>query len=256
MDPTKTVEIRTTKVHEVVSMPNPFFKFKQFTVHHDLCAMKVGVDGVLLGAWAQLSTEESILDIGTGSGLIALMMAQKSHAKITAIDIDEGAFQQASLNFKASQWSDRLLAVHASLQDFHKNQFQQFEHIITNPPFFNDSLRPAKNDRSQARHTDTLIHSELISIASEMLSSKGKISLILPCLEAENLIIEAAKCGLFCNRKTLIYSKPGVVAHRTLMEFGKSENSCIESELTIESEIRHSYNSVYKELTKDFYLKF
>ncbi len=235
-------------------MANPYFKFKQFTVYHDLCAMKVGVDGVLLGAWANCPEAKSILDIGTGSGLIALMLAQKTDAIITAIDIDEGAFRQSILNFKNSPWFDRLNSVNLSLQEFQLQSLQKFDCIVSNPPFFVDSLKPDENSRTLARHTDTLSHRELLQISSNLLHQDGKIYIILPTKEAEILVAENK--SLYCSRKMRIYSKPGMAAHRILLEFSLQECSCTESELTIETEVRHNYSPEYRELTKDYYLKF
>ena len=136
-------------------MPNPFFRFKQFTVYHDRCAMKVGTDGVLLGAWTNLSQSRRILDIGTGTGLIALMMAQRvPEVPITAIDIDAEAVNQANENFSASPWNNRLEAV---LQDVCTyTEKNSFDTIVSNPPYFINSLKCPDNQRTTARHTDTL----------------------------------------------------------------------------------------------------
>ena len=160
-------------------MPNPYFAFKQFTVRHDRCAMKVGTDGVLLGAWTDLSHSRRILDIGTGTGLIALMLAQRCmDARITAIDLDSAAVEQAQENIQASPWKDRIEALQQDICTYHPNG--TFDTIVSNPPYFIDSLKCPDGQRSTARHTDTLDADRLIGKVSELLTSDGRFSIILP----------------------------------------------------------------------------
>jgi tRNA1Val (adenine37-N6)-methyltransferase len=238
-------------------MPNNYFKFKQFTVVQDLCAMKVGTDGVLLGAWAPVKdTDEEMLDIGCGSGLIALMLAQRtSKVRITGIDIDAGAVLQSSLNFLNSPWPEKLRAVHQALHQFAMECEQRYDLIISNPPYFSNSLKAPDKARSTARHTDTLNSNDLLRISSLLLKETGRICLILPVDEGLQYLNTASNYGLFISRQTKVFPKPGSKAKRLLFELVKIPCECVYSEITIESEHRHVYSEEFTKLVKDFYLK-
>jgi tRNA1Val (adenine37-N6)-methyltransferase len=238
-------------------MANNYFKFKQFSVVQDLCAMKVGTDGVLLGAWATVTdTDENILDIGCGTGLIALMLAQRtSKARITGIDIDAGAVLQSSLNFMNSPWYDRLRSVHQPLHLFAIGCEQRYDLIVSNPPFFSNSLKAPDKARNTARHTDTLNSNDLLRIASLLLNETGRICLILPVDEGLQLVQSAANNGLYTKQRIEVFPKPGLKAKRLLLEFVKTPCDCHISEITIESEQRHIYSEEFSLMVKDFYLK-
>jgi len=234
-------------------MPNPYFAFKQFTVRHDRCAMKVGTDGVLLGAWTDLSHSRRILDIGTGTGLIALMLAQRCmDARITAIDLDSAAVEQAQENIQASPWKDRIEALQQDICTYHPNG--TFDTIVSNPPYFIDSLKCPDGQRSTARHTDTLDADRLIGKVSELLTSDGRFSIILPAEQTEDLIRVAGEKGLHPSRQTWVITRPGLSPKRILMEFRKTPVTLQPDELVIELE-RHVYSEEYIALTKEFYLK-
>lgn len=234
-------------------MPNPYFAFKQFTVRHDRCAMKVGTDGVLLGAWTDLSHSRRILDIGTGTGLIALMLAQRCmDARITAIDLDSAAVEQAQENIQASPWKDRIEALQQDICTYHPNG--TFDTIVSNPPYFIDSLKCPDGQRSTARHTDTLDADRLIGKVSELLTSDGRFSIILPAEQTEDLIRVAGEKGLHPSRQTWVITRPGLSPKRILMEFRKTPATLQPDELVIELE-RHVYSEEYIALTKEFYLK-
>jgi len=236
-------------------MPNNFFSFKQFTVHHELCAMKVGTDGVLLGAWAEINHANTILDVGTGTALIALMIAQRTEALITAIDIDSNAILQASQNIQLSPWTDRIQLFEKSLQQFSENPCQQFDLIVSNPPYFENALLSPSYQRTLARHTDSLTHHEFIDHSISLLKPNGKICMILPLKEGLQTIEYGLKRALFCNKKTSVYPKPNSGCKRLLLEFSFIETSTVENEITIETENRHQYSEEFKALVKDFYLK-
>ena len=234
-------------------MPNPYFAFKQFTVRHDRCAMKVGTDGVLLGAWTDLSHSRRILDIGTGTGLIALMLAQRCmDARITAIDLDSAAVEQAQENIQASPWKDRIEALQQDICTYHPNG--TFDTIVSNPPYFIDSLKCPDGQRSTARHTDTLDADRLIGKISELLTSDGRFSIILPAEQTEDLIRVADEKGLHPSRQTWVITRPGLSPKRILMEFRKTPVTLQPDELVIELE-RHVYSEEYIALTQEFYLK-
>ena len=234
-------------------MPNPYFTFKQFTIRHDRCAMKVGTDGVLLGAWTDLNHSRHILDIGTGTGLIALMLAQRCpDACITAIDIDADAIGQAKENIQASPWKERVEAV---LQDVCTYTEQGvFDTIVSNPPYFINSLKCTDIQRNTARHTDTLDAERLISKVSELLTPDGCFSIILPAEQTDSLLSLAESQGLYPSRQTWVITRPGLSPKRILLEFRKTHTILQSDELVIELE-RHVYSEDYIALTKDFYLK-
>lgn len=234
-------------------MPNPYFSFKQFTVYHDRCAMKVGTDGVLLGAWADVSSSQKILDVGTGTGLIALMLAQRCvEARITAIDIDGEAVLQARENMNASPWGNRMEAVLQDLKTFQPDVL--FDTIVSNPPFFVDSLKCPDDQRNRARHTDTLPACFLLRKSAELLEEGGGLSLILPAEQTEGLITLAEGEGLYLSRLTSVITRPGLPPKRSLMEFRKQVSACEKNSLIVEL-ARHVYTEDYIALTRDFYLK-
>lgn len=235
-------------------MSNPYFQFKQFTIFHDKCAMKVGADGVTLGAWADVQNAKTILDVGCGSGLIALMLAQRSEAKITAIDIDENCALQAKENIENSPWKSRISVLHTSFQDFATKTTETYDLIVSNPPFFNNSLKNPLQSRSIARHSETLPHVDLVKNAKKILSDNGKLCVILPVVEGERFIELAENEGLFCKQKVNVFPNHEKAAKRLLLEFKKKKSDCKISELTIEKE-RGIYTDEYSELVKDFYLK-
>ncbi len=235
-------------------MPNPYFSFKQFTVHHDRCAMKVGTDGVLLGAWADVSQARRVLDIGTGTGLIALMLAQRSaEARITAIDIDADAVGQARENVTASPWADRITVEQQDLCRYHADE--RFDLIVSNPPYFNDSLKCPDAQRATARHTDGLDFHTLITQTIALLTENGRFAVIIPT-DGMPLFMEIAlREGLHLHRRTLVRTKPDAAPKRVLLSFGRSsEVETVEDELVVEL-ARHEYSEEYIALTRDFYLK-
>lgn len=237
-------------------MPNPYFQFKQFTVYHDLCAMKVGIDGVLLGAWAPVDcSTERVLDIGTGSGLIALMLAQRSNAIIDAVDLDVGAVRQAEINVAASDWNSRIMVHHQSLQDFADKFKPVYDLIVSNPPYFRSSLKAPDEARNRARHADTLTHEELLKYASGLLKTTGRICVILPVTEGLQCIKSAEKFNLYCYQCVYVYPKPDSEAKRVLLEFGFTTRQTQLSSIEIETAERHQYSAAFTALAKDFYLK-
>lgn len=236
-------------------MPNPYFSFKKFTVYHDKCAMKVGIDGVLLGAWAEVGDAFSILDVGTGTGLIALMLAQRSNAAVTGIDIDADAVLQASENIIQSPWQDRVDVQHASLQKFAADTSPCFDLIVSNPPYFVNSTKAPVHNRTLARHTDTLTHEELIENALGLLKPSGRICIILPVNEGMDCIRFAESLGMYCTKQVKVFPKSGVEAKRLLLEFSQIYSVQMVSELTIESVVRHQYTAEFTALAKEFYLR-
>jgi tRNA1Val (adenine37-N6)-methyltransferase len=237
-------------------MPNPWFQFKQFTVWHDKCAMKVGTDGVLLGAWAEVEDAKSILDVGTGSGLISLMAAQRnSKAAITAIDIEESAIIQARENFDRSPWAGRLRAIPVSLEDFAGSTDATFDVIISNPPYFQQSLHSPNEKRTLARHATHLTPESLLFHCAKLLSPDGSIHLILPIAEGNNLLGRIDSYHLFCIRQTVVLPTPASVPKRLLISLKFCYEPVKNATLTIETGVRYQYSEDFIRLLQSFYLK-
>lgn len=237
-------------------MSNQLFAFKQFSILQDKCAMKVGTDAVLLGSWVNASNAKTILDIGTGTGIIALMLAQKSSARIDAIDIDSNAFMQAAENVNQCTWKDRIDVHHISLQQFIKESDHKYDLIVSNPPYFIDSSKASEESRTNARHTDQLPFEDLLDGVLKLLNPNGKFYVILPTKEAEFFREEAEKNKLFLTKLTRIITRADKPEKRLMMRYEFIQRTFSESSITIEKDERHSYTDEYKELTKDYYLAF
>lgn len=232
-------------------MANPYFKFKQFSIHQDRCAMKVGTDGVLLGAWAGVEKAERILDIGAGTGLVSLMLAQRSRAKVFAVELDEPAFVQMRENVESSPWKERVEAIHSDIKQYAPGM--TFDVIVSNPPYFRDSLVSPDGQRTLARHSGSLTYYDLPEVVFPLLSAAGEFSVIIP-FEASGELMERAKnFGMYPSRQLNVITSPGKVPKRSLIAFTFREEACEVQELLIEKE-RHLYSDEYIALTKDFYL--
>ncbi len=232
------------------------FKFKQFSINQDKTAMKVGTDGVLLGAWTSFMTKPySILDIGTGTGLIALQLAQRSNAEIIdALEIDADAFEQAVSNFEQSDWSNRLFCYHASLEEFCNEIEEKYDLIVSNPPFYTDSYQSNTPSRNSARFTSSLSFRELMQSVSKLLNNSGEFSLIIPFKEEKNIIALAEEFLLFPKRICRVKGNINSAIKRSLMSFSFQKAEIDFSELSIEIK-RHEYTKAYLNLVNDFYLK-
>lgn len=237
-------------------MAHQEFVFKQFKITQDKCAMKVGTDAVLLGSWVNTSNANSILDIGTGTGIIALMLAQRSNAKIDAIDIDTNAFVQASENVEACKWKEHIHVHHISLQQFVLQTDHKYDLIVSNPPYFIDSSKALEESRSNARHTDQLPYDALLKGVLTLLHPNGKFYVILPTKESEQFRDLAEQNKLFLTKLTRVITRTDKPEKRWLMRFEFTRKSFSEDSITIEEDERHSYTEAYKELTKEYYLAF
>lgn len=233
-------------------MSNVGFRFKQFFVSHDRCAMKVGTDGVLLGAWSRVQQVDSVLDIGTGSGLVALMLAQRSSAHITALEIDENAAAQAAENVLNSPWSNRISVCACDFLSYHSTA--RFDLIVSNPPYFEHSLPSPDLHRTNARHTQCLNYESLLQHSARLLSPEGRICLILPFDKFALVEALAIRNQLFLTRTCIVRPTPDREPKRLLVEFSTVEIPLQVEELVIEL-TRHRYSDEYIALTKDFYLK-
>ena len=232
------------------------FKFKEFTLNQDQCAMKIGTDGVLLGAWASIEkTPFSILDIGAGTGILSLMLAQRSNAElIDAIEIDDSAYEQCVNNFEKSSWGDRLFCYHASLEEFAEEIEDKYDLIICNPPFYSEDYKTDNSQRDLARFQDAMPFEHLLESVSKLLSEDGAFSVVIRFKEETNFIELALKFKLFPNKVLRIKGNPTSETKRSLIEFSFRESENTIKSLIIETS-RHQYTEDYINLTKDFYLK-
>ncbi len=238
-------------------MSHQTFVFKKFSINQHRSAHKVGTDGVLIGAWAEVRDAKNILDVGTGTGIIALMMAQKSHAQVDAIDIEQGSYEQARENATYSVWAKRIKVYHTNLQDFAKSINKKYDVVITNPPYFVDSSKAPDEERSHARHTDLLSFKELIRGVLSVLNATGKFYIILPTKEAIDFKILAEKEDLHLVKLLRVKTKStNDVEKRHIMLFKFTKEPFTEETISIENEGRHNYTDEYKKLTGDFYLHF
>lgn len=234
------------------------FQFKQFSINQDKTAMKVGTDGVLLGAWTPIDYDPyNILDIGGGTGLISLMLAQRCDAEqIDAIEIDANAYEQAVDNFENSPWNDRLFCFHTSLDDFMDDlEDEEYDLIVSNPPFYNENVSSGDAARDVARQNQSLPFEDLCEAASVLLSEEGIFCVIVPFKEEENFVRLAIQNELFPIKITRVKGTPTSEIKRSLLAFGRIPSVDFPmDEISIET-ARHEYTLEYIELTKDFYLK-
>lgn len=229
------------------------FQFKQFSIVQNKSAMKVGTDGVLLGAWVPVTQKKSILDIGTGTGLIALMLAQRNAmANIDAVEIDEDACEEAKVNFKNSNWSDRLELHKVSLALYSTSK--KYDLIVSNPPYYTDTFKSKKTQRTLARHVDGLSFENLLSYSKTLVTNNGVCAYIIPYKEEVNFVLLAEELGLFLIKRTRVKGRKDLEYKRSLLCFSKTKQVCADDDLIIEID-RHVYTEAYIELTQSFYLK-
>jgi len=233
-------------------MSNSYFKFKQFTIEQEGCAMKVGTDGCLLGAWFSTCNSKKILDIGCGTGLISLMAAQRSNAQVTGIEIDATAAEKAVENVKNSPWSDRIRIENIDINKY--SPCDLFDTIVSNPPYFANSLKCDNKQRTLARHTDALTPAQFFRKSAELLTEDGKISIIIPAETVAGWEAEATIKGFSLQRKTAVRTTPKKAPKRVLAEFGRRPCTPITDELIFETS-PGTYSNEATMLLQEFYLK-
>lgn len=216
--------------------------------------MKVGVDSVVLGAWTNTENVNSVLDIGTGTGLLALMLAQKSKAQITAIEMDGNAYNQAVENINSSKWSDRVEALYIPFQEFVKKTKKRFDLIICNPPFFVNALKSPRQNRNTARHDDYLSLDELFSGSKEVLSENGSLNLIYPYLQKNDLISVAEKYGFYPAKVLNLKANEDKNLYRLAVEFVFKDTILKKDTMEIRNTLTNDYSDKFKALTGDYYL--
>lgn len=235
------------------NMSSDFFRFKEFNIWHAKDVMKVGTDGVLVGAFVICDNAKYILDIGTGSGLIALMLAQKSNAMIEAIDINELACELAELNVSRSNWQNQVKVINTSLQNY--TATNKLDLIVSNPPFFGTDVVSPNHKRAIARHSIELGSKDIIEFAVNNLSKGGHLVVIYPTEQAEKFISMSQDKGLFLKRRLNVKGNFNTSVVRVIAEFSNIESIVSESTISIEKEKRHDYSDEFRELTGSYYIK-
>ena len=233
------------------------FQFKEFSVNQDKCAMKIGTDSVLLGAWCPIDNNPfSVLDIGAGTGILSLMLAQRINAEqIDALEIDDDAYEQCVENFENSPWSDRLFCFHAGLDEFVDEPEDEYDLIISNPPFYSEDYKTDNSQRDLARFQEAMPFEELIDAAQLLLSENGIFAVIIPYKEEERFIELCTQVELYPIKVTRVKGTPTTEIKRSLLAFKRYELSTLTADELIIETSRHQYTDEYIELTKDFYLK-
>lgn len=238
-------------------MANDTFEFKKFSLKQDRCAMKVGTDAVLIGSWVDVSGSDRILDIGTGTGIIALMIAQRTPAQITALEIDKNSFEQACENAANSTFKNQITVINQSFQDYWKQCTTKFNLIVTNPPYFVDSLKSNDSYRSIARHADVLPFSDLVEGVVNCLAPAGKFCVILPKKEALLFRTITEQKGLHLSKLFRVKSNQSKEEEiRQIMQFEFKPSGFSEETISIRDEKTNEYSAAYKALTKEYHLNF
>ena len=239
-------------------MSNSYFRFKQFTVHQERCAMKVCTDACLFGAWAGRKAAQpplrdgSVLDIGTGTGLLSLMLAQQGNHRIDAVELDEKAAEQAAENFDTSPWRERLQVITGDITKLHLGK--KYDCIITNPPFFENDLKSPDSQRNLALHSEALSFAELLAACAQYLLEDGKLAVLLPYHRKDVFVQQALQAGFFLEEEISVRQTPRHAYFRAMLWMGRTASvTPLQTSLTIrEGEI---YSAAFSDLLRDYYLK-
>ena len=231
------------------------FEFKKFKIHQNNAAMKIGTDSILLGAWADLSDKKKGIDIGSGTGIISIMLCQRNEIlEIDSIEVSEKAVLDAKKNIKNCKWNERINLIHKDLRLFSTEN--KYDLIISNPPYFQKSLKPKDLDRLKARHEVSLNYKDVLNFSEKHLLKNGTINLILPIDQKQEVTEYAEKFGLYVSKECIVFPKPNKNPHRLLIELSKTKKTFESQSLTIENDGRHNYTDNYKKLTREFYAIF
>lgn len=231
------------------------FHFKQFSLHHHKSSMKVGTDAILLGVWANLESSKTVLDIGSGCGIISLLIACRSNAIVDAVEIDFASFEESKENFNNSDFSDRLSVVQTNFVDYVKRYKKVYDLIISNPPFFsNNNFKPKNSQRKDARHTDTLSFDQLCNGVSKMLKPKGKFCVVIPRNEREKILEVASLFKLHLQKQLSIHPKRNQSANRFNLQLGFEIPSEVQKENIYIRENDLTFTHQFVSLLKNYYI--
>lgn len=233
----------------------PFF-FKKFGMFHHRSTMRVGTDAVLFAQWVDVASSDNALDIGTGSGIIPLILAQKGVGSVDAVELDSDSYEEANLNFSISVYSDRLSVVQNDVRDYAANNEKKYDLIVSNPPFYASDVKPIKEKKVMARHVSTLSFKDLLVAAKKMMKEDARFALVLPFYESRLFIKEAESLGFYLQKEFLISPIEGKEPNRVNMQFVLNEVESVETVLFTIRNKDYSYTEEYKEFLKEFYLDF
>ena len=227
------------------------FHFKQFSIFHHKSTMKVGTDAILLSVWCDISDANFILDVGTGSGIIALLLATRSKTNIHAVELDEDSVKEAEINFNNFP-NKKPIVFHDDFINFAKNSNQKYDLIVSNPPFFSNDLLPNNNSRKASRHVDGLSHNNICEGVASLLSSNGNFCIVLPYDSSNNFIDTATKCNLHLHKQLIINPKPGTQPNRVNMEFRFSKSQIIITEDMLIRDENNNHSEQYKNYVSNY----
>lgn len=233
----------------------PFF-FKKFGMFHHRSTMRVGTDAVLFAQWVDVMSSDNALDIGTGSGIIPLILAQKGVGSVDAVELDSDSYEEANLNFNISVYSEKLSVVQNDVRDYAANNEKKYDLIVSNPPFYASDVKPIKEKKVMARHVSTLSFRDLIVAAKKMMKEDARFALVLPYYESRLFIKEAESLGFYLQKEFLISPIEGKEPNRVNMQFVLNEVESVETVLFTIRNKDYSYTEEYKEFLKEFYLDF
>jgi tRNA1Val (adenine37-N6)-methyltransferase len=234
---------------------NKWFEFKQFRIEQQKAAMKVGTDGVIIGAWVSVNHSSRILDVGTGTGLIALMIAQRSNALIDAVEIDDPAYSEAKYNFDQSPWKERLEIFHSDFNTFPNEKGHLYDLIVCNPPFFIDSLKTSDHQLAKAKHNESMTFGQLIQGSAKILKGTGRLAVIIPIESFAEFRETARLQGFYLHKQTYVITKPKRPVSRVLLEFSLMQGYTVTSEILIQND-NGQFTDQFKEMTGPYYLNF
>ena len=231
----------------------PFF-FKKFGLFHHRSTMKIGTDTIILGRWVEVSEGDDVLDIGTGCGLLPLMLAQKGIKSADAVEIDRDSFEEAAQNFRNSAWNSQLLAINEDVKEYSNHCAKKYDLIVSNPPFYFGDNIPEKGKKGLARHTNTLSYKDLLVSVKKLIKPNGRFALVLPAIESKTFLKEAENQGFYLEKEMKIVPIEGKEPNRINMQLVVNQIDSIESETFILRNPDHSFTKDYKEFLKDYYL--
>ena len=231
----------------------PFF-FKKFALFHHRSTMKIGTDAILLARWVDVSDNDEVLDIGTGCGLIPLMLAQKGIKSVDAVEIDSDSYEEAAQNFSNSAWKSQISAIHADVKDYAIQSLKKYDLIVSNPPFFFGDNIPEKAKKGLARHTNTLSYNDLLLSVRRLLKPTGRFALVLPARESKAFLKDAENQGFYLEKELFIVPIEGKEPNRINMQLVVNQVDSIKSETFVLRYPDHSFTKEYKEFLKDYYL--